>query len=736
MSAYTLPAVPPSTIRVYTPNDEVVSTFENYLPHGPPHEIDPEMRPSRSPKLCWIKEGWDYYWYLPKNQTLEGNLVGPLKYRNPKPIQRDQRWYADEGDCNLWRSIDANLTTSINVLGRPLLYVLEHYEPHQATKYGFTRGHKSKEALQWSLDVSRTAIVHRLAYLTYLISRRCSLDGPGGAWREELRTSCGNVWVDSVWEAVRAQCASRNFIGVVVRPLGITSVRNIQAAYKFGVPIWVMAPHEKFYVGIDGGFVVKEWTVTKEQVEKSRLTSTASTDAHRTQPAATPPRSAADHPPANPPQSTRLQPPATTPAGGKWYESWEKFFHERAETSKKRLEEASEIDKQTWKDREDNARGFGKPGKRGAAVYEWEECDSGGFFRILRTRWEVTRDWDHFYRDALVFDAQTYTWDHCLPMCDSAGPPDDIDDDDDRHIMEHSFTESDLPDQPDQPDAPVTLPNDNASPLEFLYSRYGFLSVEPAAPPPGPLIPVDLHLTVGLEPRAHSGERLEHLNSFINSILQAQLPAGHCDLSVSSPPNERFAQSWIHDVVFRSQFPELSDEISFMLLNSIDDDRHLVVHESLSVLQMVRAGTEQQLESQLQHLLHNGSRFTLLYPYKSSLSRHHSDILTFPLRLGTWRAEVADYQGYMSRLKYFFLDRPYVVAAAFSRGGIAWRIAREVLGIEEAIEAVLHTYPNRSYRVNTSRGGCCYHELEEAEWFYLVGGYQVLTGLRFAVCLW
>ena len=75
------------------------------------------------------------------------------------------------------------------------------------------------------------------------------------------------------------------------------------------------------------------------------------------------------------------------------------------------------------------------------------------------------------------------------------------------------------------------------------------------------------------------------------------------------------------------------------------------------------------------------------------------------------------------------LDRPHVTAAAFSRGGIAWRIAVEVLGLEAAIDVVLDTYPDQVAPVSMEgRRTYWYHAPDEGEWFYLVGGYELLTG--------
>ena len=106
------------------------------------------------------------------------------------------------------------------------------------------------------------------------------------------------------------------------------------------------------------------------------------------------------------------------------------------------------------------------------------------------------------------------------PFCDL--------DDDEGHIMEHWYTE---------PDLPKTLPDNNINPLEFLYWRYGFLTVEPTTDPQS-IFPFDkstAYRIVGLG--AHVSEKpSKYLNSFITSALQRRLPDGHCDLSPTSPP--------------------------------------------------------------------------------------------------------------------------------------------------------------------------------------------------------
>jgi hypothetical protein len=173
----------------------------------------------------------------------------------------------------------------------------------------------------------------------------------------------------------------------------------------------------------------------------------------------------------------------------------------------------------------------------------------------------------------------------------------------------------------------------------------------------------------------------------------------------------------------------ISGDVAFMFANSSDDPILLVIHESLSVLQMLQTETQPQLNAELSFLLHSGSQFTLLYPEIQPSTSQNINIVTFPIRDTSWAPDVEDFRTYMLRLKTSFLERPYAAAAAFSRGGIAWRIAWEVLGIEGSANLLLTTYPDQGTPLCTGRGKHWVHGLYEGEWFYIVGGYEVLTGL-------
>lgn len=726
------------TLQIFCPDQHtVVTSFESYLPNsndvGKLSDADLDL-PAR---LCWVKDGYDYYAYLPKERLFDGHLLEPLKRHKPKLIKKDGRFFVDDETRELWLSLDNNLASSIGAVGVGILVDLEHHEPRKAINFGFSRGHKTEHGLQRSLKISKNAFVHRLAYLVYLISYRYQWDAElvDQQWWNALGARCGRTWVDSVWDAVYRQWEARDFIGVVVRP-GSSSVRWLKSALSFGVPIWIWLPALDGYDRLDGGSVVKPWIPPQAEIDESRRAAKAKLEALLAKSTMSPslsddPMDLSTEPPADTAQdplvrSGPLSPPAQLPLGTSWYESWEVFFRNRGESNRKKLEVATDPEKKVWESREQSAKKFQSPGKSGPRVYAWESCDSGGFLRVLQSRHDAAEGWEFWDNEALIFDPQHNVWDHCPFMWEPAvedGPPDDVDDEGDRRITEHWYTE---------PDLPATLPDDNPSPLDFLYSRYGFLSIDPT--PASIILPFKKasgYRIVGLEADSY-GEYPKHLNSFLTSVLGGRVPEGHCDLSITSPPNEMFGRAFkrsIQDTVFLSAFPDLSEGVVFTFISAENDSQPWVVHDSLSVLQVARAGIAPKLEAQVNQLLFNGSRFTLLYPRTQPLVSPRFTILTFPIRGATWQPDKEDFRAYMSRVRTFFHERPYAVAAAFSRGGIAWRIAREVLGIEGSFDALRNTYPNQGSSVRVKGNNYWFHELDEGEWFYLVGGYEILTGL-------
>ena len=393
-------------LHVFCPDETTVLTsFKSYLPDGWTIEQITGTGPFLPRRPCWLKEGHDYYAFLPKDHRLSGHLLASLNHQKPLRIQQDGRWYLDDGTRDFWWSLNVNFAYSITVIGKGLLVDLKHHKPISVVGYGFARGHRSEQHLCLSLATSKNALIHRLAYLTYLVSLRYQwdLDLVNQVWWKELTARCTPTWVDSVWDAIYQQWDTRNFVGVVVKPFS-SSVRWLRVALNFGVPLWVLFPHLGAYSKLDGGFVMKQWEPTEQQVAASRHAEKDKLFAPRTQPlpASSPPEPLIEVspeiktvPPLQPPvHSKTLLPPARTPKGARWYKSWEEFFQNHNKGNAQRLESASERDKASWNSLAQNAKKFRQPGKKGPRVYVWEACNSGGFFRILQDRFDVEQMWE------------------------------------------------------------------------------------------------------------------------------------------------------------------------------------------------------------------------------------------------------------------------------------------------------------------------------------------------------
>ena len=374
-------------LQIFCPSPEVVITsFEDYLPGRSAIGNISGTDPGLPARLSWLKDGFDYYAYLPKDLSFDGHLLTALKYCKPEHVERGGRWYVDDKTRELWQCLDINLTRSIDAIGGGMLLTLAHQEPTCARSYGFTRGHKTSRGLSVSLAISKNAFIHRLSYLTYLVSCQYQWDQELGdqMWWKQLTGVGGPAWVDGVWDAIYRQWFTRNFVGVVAQP-SVSSVRWLGPALRFGVPVWVSFPSPQSYQNLDGGFVMKAWTPSIDQVRDSRMANKAGPTTMRTgspsspslPPTNSPPEMQGDptletqaslipqhfHQIQTPP--SHLSPPAKLPTGTTWHESWEDFFQTREEANNKRFEYAPGSDQTIWNSRAQNARSFSPPGKRG-----------------------------------------------------------------------------------------------------------------------------------------------------------------------------------------------------------------------------------------------------------------------------------------------------------------------------------------------------------------------------------
>jgi hypothetical protein len=310
-------------------------------------------------------------------------------------------------------------------------------------------------------------------------------------------------------------------------------------------------------------------------------------------------------------------------------------------------------------------------------------------------------------------------------------------DGDNRDLEELDFAEDELAEVQDrwflEPNVPAPPPDTGLTDLAFLYRRYGFLTVEPTA------VEGDVPKWSDQSARRIPGlipdpaeERLDHLPAFISAILQGHLPKGHCDLSEDSPDDNRFPSSnWgviDHIEPFREQ--SLSRHVLFMF-EPRDGRVKILIHDPLTIAEMGRMRVQTESAHVIDYLLRNGSRFTVLAGRTEQVHPSNLPTLSFSLRLSSWVADVEDYSLYMSRLKGFLMDRPHVAAAALARGGIAWRITREVLGLD--IDLIINgaTFTGQAVPIQVMGSTQWCHAVDEQEWYYLVGGYKILTGTSF-----
>ena len=160
-------------LQVFFPElKAVVMSFEKYLPEFNSICNIKGPKPSLPGAPIWLKEGFDYQAFLPKDQLFTSHLLTPLSHCRPLFVQRDGQWYVDDRMRDLWQALNHNILNSIRIVGRNMLVDLKHYEPKEAVAYGFVNGHKLESGLRISLNISQNTFIHRIAYLTYVVSLR------------------------------------------------------------------------------------------------------------------------------------------------------------------------------------------------------------------------------------------------------------------------------------------------------------------------------------------------------------------------------------------------------------------------------------------------------------------------------------------------------------------------------------------------------------------------------------
>jgi len=698
----------------YQGEKSLVTTREDFIPDKFDRvslDHDP-LPPLGVPSPAWNREGYEYHAFLPKDREamLNRHLFSCL--HDTRVVTSGGMVRLDDTTKNIWLSLEQGLTWSIECLLVGALVSLEDSAPPLAQKYGYSRPHKTLKTLNFCLRLSRNAFLLRFAYLSYIYTiRKNTFEDSIPPWVDQLTKLSHHTFVDSLWEAIRWQRSKREYIGTLVLPKG-HSIRWIKAAAAVGVPIWVLWQQEADYQLLEGGHVVKAWAPNHDLIAAAAAP-----------PPVPPTVEPQDTPPLPPPQTMTL------PPGSTFIVDPEEFFRKRNEADVAAAATATLSEKQQWENRQQAAARYQQPGRKGPRVYTWREGEAGGYIRELVDRGDVGVVWEDCPRQQMFFHPRSNVWDLCAIL----GDPED---DSDPNFDGLDAAEEQIGEVQDQwisaLEVPAPPPDTDLSELTFLYRRYGFLTVEPTTTGATPKWPfTKVRRIPGLTPKGDDN-RLEDLAGFISIILQRRLPGGHCDFSADSPDNERFAPptGGVINHITPVSVPELGNAL-FYMLNPPDGRIRLLVHDPLTIAEMGRMQVQLGSAPVIDYLLRNGSKFTVLAGQTEDIDPTNLHILPFSARPQGWVATVTDFHFYMSMLRLLFRDRPYVAAAALARGGIAWRITREVLGLD--IDLILNgpvfTDMARSAEVLGSTQWS--HAVDEGEWYYLVGGYCILTGLFF-----
>ena len=697
--------------------DHLPKTFERVSTDHDP------LPTSIVPSPAWHHEGYEYHAFLPANRerVLDCHLFLCLK--DPRVVHDSGVVRLDAASRNAWSMLERGLTWTIESLLKGLVLSLEDATPPLAEKYGYSRSHKTLKGLQYCLKLSSHAFLLRLAYLTFLYSKRSpSPDSAIPSWIQDVTRRSNATWIDSLWEVIRQQRSDRNYLGALVFPNG-SSVRWVKSAAAIGVPIWVLwrEGHGRDYDSFDGGFVLKPWAPERlfVFVEAAPPPATPTIEPHNALPLPPPPTTS----------TTMALPPGST-----FIADCKEFFRKRDAADRAAEEKATPSEKQQWENRRNAAKGYHQPGKKGPRVYTWTQVETGGYVRELVDRGDVGLVWEDYERRQMFYNARSNVWDLCTAFDDPADPSsnlfDELDD------AEEEMGQANDRQADDQwfstPKAPPSPPDTDLAEIPFLYRRYGFLTTEPTTKVEKPKWEnKTVRRIPGLGPKGND-YRLEHLADFNVAILQGRLPDGHSDFSENSPDNERFSPSTpgLIDRIVPVKVPNLGDGRCFLFEPNNYHVKVLIL-DPLTVAEMGRVQVQPEPAPVVDYLLRNGSKFVILTGQTENMDADRLHILSFPTRPMGWVATASDYHHYVSTLKLVLTDRPYLAAAALARGGIAWRITREVLGLD--IDLVLNgpTFTGMATPVQVLESTQWRHEVDEQEWYYLVGGYCVLTGSCF-----
>lgn len=677
--------------------------------------------PSDARRLCLGLNAYPHIAFVPVSVRFRGPLFNRLNDRTLH--SHDAKWELHADLRESWCRLENGLWNVAIILQEALsnhMWSLNFSRFPPPSHFGYLRSHKSQNIAKRCINSSVDAFVTLTSFCSYLIALHCDAEGHTSAnasrWTRILHANGVHpAWVENFAKSDFNDFTNTERIGTIVHP-GCGWLEEVPMMLRFNIPIWVLwredAPDD--YRSKPGGLKICAFFPSHDNIVEKRRQAEVSEEPQQAevlgtqqttlsiQPASPAPRTS----PILPTSLLRSTPPPNVSAAvprmfprsengslQRYGEGFKEFFDRMNESYERAKATETEALRAQRVSRERSATTGGPPGRSGPRVYVWEEdIDFEGYLlRKLVPRSQVPDVWDQYSFQQRRFDGRLNQWDLCFEL----GPDKEengYEDDEDLRFLSGSWGgnwdgevcdwKKDLVYGYCAYQTPG-LDVDLASPSleDILYRRYGF-HVSPDYVSSSPNVSTslqDIKTVLGHRNAFAAVQELAAIVEFYHALLEDRpIPPSICDLYDSNEiPLKHHLQS-LNSAVKVCSVKKSTYYFLETTAPGFDTTRYsIAVTDPMTAVQHYRerwGTTRQQLAKSLLDLGIPFNTYTPLSTPDTSPARRFRPLGEKPDRI----PDSFDYAEYEDRL-LAFLHQPRG-RAALLRGGIVWRLAKEVLG--------------------------------------------------------
>ena len=372
---------------------------------GDSESLPDDTSPTQLRKRVWAVHNRPYLPFV-LNSPFHGVMTS--RFATPPgqiPLEKDKYGYHLPADvAKSWKIFEKSCRQAASLLRtsferdhpKSFFYCLT---PAKPSEFGYFKAHDSEDEARSALSKSLDAFVILLAYVSFYIAL-CSK-------RDAVSVSSKPIWfqvlsdrkdeIHPEWIQLLADSPIADFttppqrLGTIVNVSRCSWLNLVPYMIKANVPVWL-------YWGCPPAFGQPLDTGALRFAPRSHPQSRA--------------------PPALPPLASQPVRPPFVPSGHGGAdqlpsETWREFIRRQNNRKMARLAKENGDQRQVREGREMTASKKRCPGKKGPAVYIWEE-DNGVWTRTLLTRREVDGYWGQYRSSQKIFNAIDNCWDLCL----------------------------------------------------------------------------------------------------------------------------------------------------------------------------------------------------------------------------------------------------------------------------------------------------------------------------------